>query len=88
MVLLKLFIIDTKCNGTVVGRVTNNKLNELSGFVESHRFPGIFYAIEDSGNEPVVYIMNQNGSIKGDISILCHIKTIPWFFYFDLFIYQ
>ena len=61
--------IDTLCNGTIVGRVRNNKLNELSGLVESHRFPGVFYAIEDSGNEPVVYIINKDGTLKGRYSM-------------------
>ena len=45
----------------------NNKLNEISGLVESHRFPGVFYAIEDSGNEPVVYIINKDGTLKGEV---------------------
>ena len=70
----KLFL-ESPCNGTVVGRVKNKKLNELSGLAESHRFPGIFYAIEDSGNEPVVYIINEDGSLRGQLinfkSIFC-----------------
>ena len=62
--------LDPACNGTIVGRVRNRKLNELSGLAESHRFPGIFYAIEDSGNEPVVYIINKDGSLRGEVSFL------------------
>ena len=61
----KCFLIDRPCNGTIVGRVTNNKLNELSGLVESHRFPGVFYSIEDSGNGNVVYVINKNGTVRG-----------------------
>ena len=64
--------LDSACNGTVVGRVRSRKLNELSGLAESHRFPGIFYAIEDSGNEPVVYIINKDGSLKGEVNFLFH----------------
>ena len=62
--------IDRLCDGTdgiEVGRVTNNELNELSGLAESHRFPDILYSIEDSGNKPVVYVINKNGTLRGNI---------------------
>ena len=57
---------DRPCNGTIVGRVTNNKLNEISGLVESHRFPGTFYSIEDSGNKNIVYVFHKNGTVRGN----------------------
>ena len=56
----------------------NNKLNELSGLVESRQFPGVFYAIEDSGNEPVVYIINKDGTLKGRSAIAIMASNIPW----------
>ena len=64
-----LFTLDRPCDGTVVGRVQNNELNELSGLVESHRFPDIFYSIEDSGNDPVVFVINKNGTLRGKFTI-------------------
>ena len=66
VIIMKHSFSDRPCNGTIVGRVTNKKLNELSGLVESHRFPGIFYSIEDSGNQNVVYVFNKNGTLRGN----------------------
>ena len=66
-IITKRLFTDRPCNGTTVGRVTNKKLNELSGLVESHRFPGIFYSIEDSGNKNIVYVLNKNGTLRGKI---------------------
>ena len=69
--ILKLvFKQDIPCDGTVVGRVKNNELNELSGLVESHRFPDVFYSIEDSGNDPVVFVINKNGKLMGNFIII------------------
>ena len=56
----------------------NNKLNELSGLVESRQFPGVFYAIEDSGNEPVVYIINEDGTLKGRSARVIMASNISW----------
>ena len=48
--------------------MTNNenpRLEELSGLAESNRFKDVFYSIEDSQNENVVYVINKNGTLKG-----------------------
>ena len=63
-----LLFSDRPCNGIEVGRVKNNenpRLEELSGLAESHRYKDVFYSIEDSGNENVVYVINKNGTLKG-----------------------
>ena len=60
--------LDRSCDGIEVGRVTNNenpRLEELSGLAESNRFKDVFYSIEDSQNENVVYVINKNGTLKG-----------------------
>ena len=57
--------LDPQCNGIIIGNVTNDELKELSGLAESHRFPNVFYSIQDSGNNPSVYVVNSNGSLRG-----------------------
>ena len=59
------YFSDARCNGIIVGNVTNDELNELSGLAESHRFPNVFYSIQDSGNNPSVYVINSDGSLRG-----------------------
>ena len=56
---------DGQCNGIIIGNVTNDELSELSGLAESHRFPEVFYSIQDSGNKPSVYVINQDGTLRG-----------------------
>ena len=58
--------IEPSCDGNIVGRVKNPKLNELSGLVESHRYPDVFYSIEDSRNGNFVYVISQNGELIGN----------------------
>ena len=53
------------CPGNVVGKIRNYK--ELSGLVASHRNPGIFYSVEDSQNEELVYAFYENGTLLGKI---------------------
>ena len=57
--------IDPACGGSIVGRVTNPLLNELSGLVESHRYPDVFYSIEDSGNGNFVNVIRKDGELIG-----------------------
>ena len=61
-------VLGEYCNGLVVGRVIN--LNELSGLVESHRYPDVFYSIEDSRNENTVYAISKNGTILGNENVI------------------
>ena len=53
------------CRGDVVGKIRNYK--ELSGLVASHRNPGIFYSVEDSQNDELVYAFYENGTLLGKI---------------------
>jgi hypothetical protein len=49
--------------GTVVGRLADPALREVSGIVRSRRHPGIFWVHNDSGNEPVLYAVRADGSL-------------------------
>ena len=51
------------CRENVVGKIRNYK--ELSGLVASHRNPGIFYSVEDSQNDELVYAFYENGTLLG-----------------------
>ena len=74
------YFSDAQCNGIVIGNVTNDELKELSGLAESHRFPDVFYSIQDSGNNPSVYVINSNGSLRGIFTLISMI--------FDIFILE
>jgi len=39
-------------------------VSEASGLVESRRSPGTFYTHDDSGGEPAVYVLNDDGSVR------------------------
>ena len=47
------------------GRIQDSELVEASGLVASHRFPGIYYSIQDSLNPDKVYAVNYNGEAMG-----------------------
>ena len=76
---MSLYFSDAQCNGIITGNVTNDELKELSGLAESHRFPNVFYSIQDSGNNPSVYVINSNGSLRGiftSISVIFDISIL------------
>ncbi len=43
-------------------RVQPRKVNEGSALLASRRFPGVFWAINDSGGEPVLYPVSRDGA--------------------------
>lgn len=47
------------------GRVSSGDLDELSGLVASRRQPGLFWAGEDSGADPQLSALRENGSLAG-----------------------
>ena len=53
------------------GRIQDSELVEASGLVASHRFPGIYYSIQDSLNPDKVYAVNYNGEAMGINKLFC-----------------
>jgi len=51
------------------GRIQDSELVEASGLVASHRFPGIYYSIQDSLNPDKVYAMKYNGEAIGKFDL-------------------
>ena len=45
------------------GRLTNSQLNEISGLTASMHHPGLLYAINDSGNRPRLFAIDQTGRL-------------------------
>lgn len=43
------------------GNLQSPELNEVSGLAASVRYPGLLYAINDSGNSSVMYAINESG---------------------------
>ena len=53
------------------GNLQDDELNEVSGISASLNFPGVLYAINDSGNAPRLYAMDEQGQSLAtwDISV-------------------
>ena len=46
-----------------VGSLAGAELNEISGLSASQQYPGIMYAINDSGNAPKLYALSETGEL-------------------------
>jgi len=51
------------------GRIQESELVEASGLVASHRYPGVYYSIQDSGQPANVYSVLYNGEAIGKIDL-------------------
>lgn len=54
--------LDIRASGST-GRLRNRQLKELSGLAASRRHKGLLYAINDSGNSPTVYAIDETGKL-------------------------
>ncbi|MCC7077027.1 MAG: hypothetical protein IT198_07875 [Acidimicrobiia bacterium] len=55
--------------GTEAGRVTDPRLDELSGLVVSRRNPDVLWAVNDSGNTATLYSLTAGGALLGETEI-------------------
>ncbi|MDH5738258.1 MAG: hypothetical protein OEZ23_08090 [Gammaproteobacteria bacterium] len=51
------------------GNLANPDLDELSGYVSSSRYQNIFYGINDSGGDAVIFVMDESGADIGEVNI-------------------
>lgn len=58
------------------GQIKSSKLRELSGLARSTHFKRHFWAVNDSGNKPIVYLINEAGEIKGQAELST--KNVDW----------
>ncbi len=47
----------------VLGHVDDDSISELSGVVASHREPGVYWSHEDSGNDPTLFALDEQGTV-------------------------
>ncbi|RPH99942.1 MAG: hypothetical protein EHM72_10605 [Calditrichaeota bacterium] len=52
-----------------VGEITSNKISEVSGIARSNRDPNIFWSLNDSGNEPCLYAIAEDGEIAAAVKV-------------------
>lgn len=84
---LLLLSVTTACSGTLnkenfpgftqIGEVTDAKIPEASGIAESRRQAGVFWLINDSGNDNSVFAINSQGQRIGQLK-LKGIKNKDW----------
>lgn len=58
------------------GNLQDGQLNEISGLSASNKYPGLLYAINDSGNQPVLYAINETGQLLDQWRI--NVKNRDW----------
>ena len=56
-------------NAVVLGTVTNGDINEASGMVASRSHPGTIWMHNDSGDDPIVYAVAEDGAGLGAFEI-------------------
>lgn len=54
---------------TVLGRIDDARVDELSGLAASRRHPGRFYAHNDSGDEPRVFVIDESARVVATIAL-------------------
>jgi len=47
------------------GTLADASLRESSGVARSHRIPGVFFSINDSGNDPEIFALDSTGAALG-----------------------
>lgn len=59
-----------------VGRIEDPAIKENSGIVESRRYPGVFWTLNDSGNPPELYAIDRSGKTIGTFPV--NAKNRDW----------
>jgi len=54
---------------TRVGTITSPAIQEVSGFVASHRLPGGWWAVNDSGNAPQLHALSTRGRLVASLAV-------------------
>jgi len=54
----------------VVTPTGRHKISEASGIVASRKYPGVYWVIQDSGNSPTLYAMNEQGVTIAEFPVL------------------
>lgn len=54
---------------TSVGRITDNRLTEISGVVASRTHPGALWVHNDSGDGPRVFALGSDGAVRAEVQV-------------------
>lgn len=54
----------------VAGLVTDQAMDEISGLAASRTHPGLYWAINDSGNTAQLHLMDGNGQHQGSVDVV------------------
>jgi hypothetical protein len=57
--------------------INDASIHEISGIVPSVKHQGYFWVINDSGNDPLLYLINQQGQVVSFVEIM-HAKNKDW----------
>jgi hypothetical protein len=52
-----------------VGRVSDPRLDEISGVIESRRNPGLLFVHNDSGDSPRFFAIDRRGNLRAELSL-------------------
>lgn len=61
----------------VAGRLQAADLVETSGLAASRRLPGVLWALNDSGNRPVLHALDADGAELGQVT-LAGVENVDW----------
>ncbi|MFT5694990.1 MAG: hypothetical protein ACI9QQ_000965 [Myxococcota bacterium] len=64
-------------DGVEAGKLESRRINEASGIAASHRNPGVYYVINDSGDSAKVYAIDQTGRDLGSFFV-SGAQAIDW----------
>lgn len=53
----------------IIGQQDNESLSELSGLAQSPTQPDFFWAVNDGGNGPILYLLNKSGEYKDEVEL-------------------
>jgi hypothetical protein len=67
----------SRFTAVVAGRLQAADLLETSGLAASRRLPGVLWALNDSGNRPVLYALDIEGADLGQVT-LAGVENVDW----------
>jgi len=70
-------LLASKFVGVEGGRLQSNDLLEASGLAASRRQPGLLWALNDSGNLPVLFALDAGGADRGQVTLV-GVKNRDW----------
>jgi len=59
------------------GFITYSEINEASGIIHSAHQDNLFWVLNDSGNQPILYAINGHGEFLGKV-VIEGVKNIDW----------